>query len=249
MRLQTLAALLLVACGDNSRVQEVADGPTDGTVDAEVVDAFKPMVRVFGHVEANGQPVFAASVTTLEGTQLSTTTDTDGNFYFDVVEGSRLIMRVDPIGLHDALPMIRGLIAYDHLRVRNFYIIIEDEVIAAESLGIEFDPTKAIVEVDFRNAAIGGYAATLTPPGEPPLQPAFGIVTDEDGQPELGQTTIAGGNGSTLLLGGLSPGAVDFAAIVPAGATLPCQPRDAQPLPLEAGVVTWFDYECGEGED
>jgi len=42
---------------------------------------------------------------------------------------------------------------------------------------------------------------------------------------------------------------VMFTPIVPSGATLPCQPRDANPLPLVAGTVTWFDYECGMGED
>lgn len=244
-----LLAVLLVACGDNRAARTTDAGPPADAVemhDAEP-DAFVPFVRVFGQVIAYGDPVYAATVTTLEGSPQTTTTDPDGMFYFDAPEGSRLIVKVDhvPTG---ALPMIRGVTARDHLRPRNFYIITADEIAAAGQLGITFDPTTAIVEVDFRNAAVGGYSASLVA-NNTPLDPAFGIVYDGNGQPQLGEVTLVGGDGSTLLLGGVSPGLATFTPIVPAQASLPCQPRDANPLPLQAGVVTWFDYECGEGED
>jgi hypothetical protein len=142
------------------------------------------------------------------------------------------------------------VIAYDHLRPRVFYLLTEDEIAATTAaLDVTFDPSTAILEVDFRNAELGGYGVTLTTPGGDVVAPAFGVVFDGDDQPQLGELTLVGGNGSTLLLAGLPPGPVHFAPIVPAGATLPCQPRDADPLPLVAGAVTWFDYECGNGTD
>lgn len=246
--------LVLAGCGDNFERPVLTHHWQDGGVtelDAPdaAPDAFVPLVRVFGYVESYGQAQGGMPVTTLEGTPQSTTTASDGTFYFDVPDGSRLIMKVDPTTLTGALPMIRGVIAHDDLRPRVFYIINADEVSGAESLGVTFDPSKAVVEVDFRNAAIGGYSATLTTPDNTTLTPETGIVADDQGQPQVGETTIAGGDGSTLLLAGLSPVTAVFAPIVPAEATLPCQPRDANPLPLEAGTVTWFDYECGNGQD
>jgi len=245
---------LLLACGDNLQVRtQDAASPDSNRADAAASDAapdaFVPLVRVFGYVEAYGDPVGAATVTTLEGPPQTTTTALNGTFYFDAPEGSRLIMRVDPVPITGALPMIRGVIAYDHLRPRNFYILTAEEIAGASSLGIDYDPADAIVEVDFRNASIGGYGATLTTTNNTPLAPDYGVVFDDQGQPQVGQLTVAGGNGSTLLLGGLPPGPATFAPVVPAAATLPCQPRDANPLPLEAGVVTWYDYECGNGQD
>ena len=154
-----------------------------------------------------------------------------------------------PGGSSGYLPMIRGVVAHDHLRIRNFYMLGADEMDADETaLGVTFDPAKAILEVDFRNASIGGYGVTLTRAGNP-VTPEFGVALDGSDAPQLSQVTLVGGNGSTPLLGNLPPGDVTFTPIVPAGATLPCQPRDANPLPLVAGTVTWFDYECGMGED
>jgi hypothetical protein len=249
-----LFALLagIAACGDNLALRPRNNLPVDAAADAAAdaaPDAPVQLVRVFGYVESYGQAQGGMVVTTLEGEPQSTVTADDGTFYFDVPDGSRLIMRVNPVTLDGALPMIRGVIAHDDLRPRVFYIINADEVAAAGSLGVSFDPTDAIVEVDFRNAEIGGYSVTLTTPADDAITPEFGIVADDQGDSQLGEVTIAGGNGSTLLLGGLAPGAATFAPIVPDDATLPCQPRDANPLPLEAGTVTWFDYECGNGQD
>jgi hypothetical protein len=61
---------------------------------------------------------------------------------------------------------------------------------------------------------------------------------------------VTGGDGSTLLLGNVPPGDVSLSPIVPVAATLPCHTDgDAQPLPLVAGAVTWFDFECGSATD
>jgi hypothetical protein len=251
---RTSIAVLLVAlgaCGDNRVGSQSPDAPTPGDVGMDVPppDAPGPLVRVFGHVEAFGEPQVGLEVLTLEGPPQTTTTDQQGDFYFDAPEGSRLIIEVD-VGGRPMLSMIRGVIAFDHLRPRVFYLITDDEIAATEAaLGISFDRNSAVVEVDFRNAEIGGYGATLRDPSNVALTPTYGVVFDDNGQPLLGQTTVAGGNGSTLLLAGLPESATTFDAIVPSAATLPCQPRDANPLPLVAGAVTWFDYECGNGTD
>ncbi len=249
----TVAALVaLTACGDNQARSLPADGWQDVPADARIhdgpADAPTPMVRVFGHVEAYGEAQTGMEVVTLEGTPQMTLTDEQGDFYFDAPEGSRLIMQVKERG--QMLSMIRGVLAYDHIRPRVFYLLTAEEVTATESaLGISFDPNKAIVEVDFRNAEIGGYGATLTTSTNVALMPAFGVALDANEQPQASQVTVAGGNGSTLLLGGLPEGSATFTPIVPERASLPCLPRDANPLPLVAGVVTWFDFECGNGTD
>jgi hypothetical protein len=239
---------LLAACGDNHPAA-VIDAPTahlfDASPDARELDA-APFVRVYGQVDPHIDP--GGPVTKIEGPPQSAQLDDQWSFYFDVPDGSRLIMRV-PSATSDYLPMIRGVVAHDHLRVRNFYMLGADELAAASSaLGVTFDPSLAILEVDFRNATTGGYGVTLTRAGNP-VTPGFGVVLDGSDAPQLGETTLVGGNGSTLLLANLPPGDVTFTPIVPSSATLPCQPRDANPLPLVAGTVTWFDYECGMGED
>lgn len=240
--------LVLAACGDN-HATAVIDAPAakvvDASPDAPPIDA-APFVRVYGHVEPHID--LGGTVTKIEGPPQAAQVDAQWDFYFDVPDGSRLVMRV-PSATTDYVPMIRGVVAHDHLRVRNFYMLGADEIAAAESaLGVTFDPTKAILEVDFRNAEIGGYGVTLTHAGSP-VTAELGIALDGSDAPQLSQVTLVGGNGSTLLLANLPPGDVSFTPIVPAGATLPCQPRDADPLPLVAGTVTWFDYECGMGED
>lgn len=238
---------MLAACGDNVPARG-PDAPRDATVLPDTTEPFPKMVRVFGSVEAYGAPPQQpVRVTTLEGSPRVTMTDPDGRFYFDAPVGSRLIMRVEP-DVDYLLPMIRGVIAEEHIRPRVFYLLTSTEVEMTSQLGISFDPSAAIVEVDFRNATIGGYGATLTSNGTP-VQPAFGVALDDQGQPQVSERTLSGGNGSTLLLGGLPIGPATFAAEVPAAATLPCIPRDANPLPLEPGTVTWFDYECGLGQD
>jgi hypothetical protein len=246
MRVYVVCAFVLAACGDN-----VSSRGADAREDASVPDTTEPfpkMVRVFCNVEANGgPPQQPVRVTTIEGLPRTTMTDQDGRFYFDAPEGSRLIMRIEPDVVY-LFPMIRGVIAEEHIRPRVFYLLTSAEVEVASQLGISFDASAAVVEVDFRNADIGGYGATLTTNGTP-MQPAFGVALDDQGQPQISERTVSGGNGSTLLLGGLPVGPATFAADVPAAATLPCLPRDANPLPLEAGTVTWFDYECGLGED
>jgi len=214
-------------------------------VDAPMVDAAQ-LVRVYGHISPN--VVLDGSPSTIEGPLVNAQLDGQGDFYFDVPDGSRLIMRV-PASVEGHLPMIRGVVAHDHLRPRVYYLLGPDELTGvASALNVTFDPSTAILEVDFRNAEIGGYGVTLTG-SSGVITPAFGVVLDSNDAPQLGQLTLVGGNGSTLVLAGLPPGNVSFAPIVPVGATLPCQPRDADPLPLVAGTVTWFDYECGNGQD
>ena len=175
--------------------------------------------------------------------------DDTGDFFFDVPDGSRLIVRVPGSVDDEYLPMIRGVVAHDHLRPRNYYLLSQPEIVATESaLGVLLDPTTATLEVDFRNVAIGGYGVTLTQNGGS-LAPSFGVAVDGNDEPVLSEVTVVGGDGSTLLLAGLPPGTVSLTAIVPSGAAFPCEARDADPLPLEAGTVTWFDFECAGNPD
>ena len=211
------------------------------------IAGFVALVRVFGNVNYNGG-LDSVTITRLGAAGEISHTDANGDFFFDAIDGSLLIMEAAVPSRPELIPMIRGVIAHDHIRPRVFYLLGPSDVTAASGLGLSFDPAKAIVEVDFRNAAIGGYGATLTRAGQV-VTPGFGIVYDASGNPQAGQITATGGDGSTLLLGDLAPGDVAFGASVPAAATLPCQPRDAAPLPTMAGVVTWFDYECGTATD
>jgi len=245
----TVCALALVGCGDDLRpvAHDAAVLPpmNDVAVDAPAALDAPRLVRVYGDIIQDA-PIIGA-VVTLEGPAVSSQPDANNEFYFDVPDGSRLIVQA-PAG-DTVLSMIRGVIAHDQLRVRNFYMLSHAEIDAASAaLGVTFDPNTAIVEVDFRNAEIGGYGVTLDG-GNGPLTPTFGVVVDANGDVQLGQRTLVGGDGSTLLLAGLPPGSASFSALVPPEATLPCQPRDATPLPLVAGAVTWFDFECGNGED
>jgi len=142
--------------------------------------------------------------------------------------------------------MIRGVVVADRLRPRVFYMVHTATLAAVAALGEAFIPQAAIVQVDFRNATIGGYGATLTS-GSGVVAPEFGIAFDDTGMPHISQTTLVGGSGSTLTLGNLVLQDVQFTPTIPQAATLPCQPRDANPLPLRSGMITWFDFECGEG--
>jgi len=249
-------ALLLVAiagCGDNIAVHTDAARADTAMVDSAITDAHLDaparMVRVFGNVNYNGG-LENVRVITLEMTPAqSCLTDMNGDFYFDAPEGAPLIMEVLPPLGSGLIPMVRGVVAEDHLRPRVFYLMGPPDIAAAASVSESFDPTEAIVEVDFRNSMIGGYGAILAD-GTQTLMPRFGLVYDTNGNPQVGEQTVTGGDGTTLLLGGLPVGHASFAPIVPAAATLPCHTDgDAQPLPLLAGVTTWFDFECGNATD
>jgi hypothetical protein len=216
---------------------------------ATPIDA-APTVRVYGTVIETGvRADLVGPITTIEGPPLTTSPDDTGDFFFEVPDGSRLIVRV-PGSVGDVyLPMIRGVVARDHLRPRNYYLLSQPEIDGAESaLGVTFDPSTAILEVDFRNVVIGGYGVTVTR-NNTPVAPSFGVAIDGAGNPVLSQITVVGGDGSTLLLAGLPPGDVSLTPIVPSGAAFPCEARDADPIPLEAGTVTWFDYECAGNPD
>jgi hypothetical protein len=243
--------LAFSACGDNSRGPEVVPPADSGARDAQLeidappADAAR-MVRVFGNIDFGGG-LDGVTVSVLGDSQ-SATTDANGNFFVDAPEGSRLILKATAPSRPELFPMIRGVVAQENLRPRVFYMLGPPDVTSATSLGLTFDPNKAIVEVDFRNAEIGGYGATLQRNGSA-VVPGFGIAYEDDGDPAASQITVSGGGGSTLLLGDLAVGDATFTPIVPGAATLPCQPRDANPLPLLAGTVTWFDFECGTATD
>jgi hypothetical protein len=210
-----------------------ADAGADAVVDAG------PPVRVSGHVDYGG-PVSAATVTVLSPSSQSTITDSNGDFFFYFPAGTKIVVKVSAPNL---FPMIRGMVAGSTMRIRNFYLAGPPEIEAAQSLGRTFDPTKAIVEVDFRNASVGAYSVSLVS-ASGALIPGFGMAFDEHGDPQLSTSTLTGGDGSTLLLADLAPSTVSFVPSAPADAGAP-QPCDAQELPLEANTVTWFDFETG----
>ncbi len=241
----------VAACGDQAAPRtHTPDASTDAeAIDAAPVDTAQ-IVRVYGHVVETGDQVgLDGLITTLEGPAMTTTPDPTGDFFFEVPDGSRLITRVPGSNGDVYLPMIRGVVADEHLRIRNYYLLSQPEIDADESaLGVTFDPSAAILEVDFRNVVIGGYGVTLTRNGNS-LAPSFGVVVDGNGNPVLSEITVVGGDGSTLLLAGLPPGDVSLSALVPSGAAFPCEARDADPIPLRAGEVTWFDFECAGNPD
>ncbi len=243
----------VAACGGDSeeivRDAAVADAPMS-VADAKIVDAPGPAdvegmtERAVGHVELGG-PVMGAMVELLEPFEASTTTNASGNFGFDVPLGSRVVVKVSHTGVR---PLIRSWIVNSNVRQRQFYLLARAEEEAAEGLGHTIDESKAILEVDFRNAGIGGYGVTMTSGGNP-VTAGFGVALEDDGDPVTSLLTVAGGGGSTLILGNVPPGDVSFTPIVPSAATLACRPCDPQPIPLQAGVVTWYDFECGEATD
>jgi hypothetical protein len=239
----------IAACGDNLPAPDHApiDAPSrpDAAADAPLPDA-APLVRVQGNVDYNG-PLAGAKVEIFGIPGAFTNTDGDGNFYFDVPIGSRLVVVASMPTQPELVPMIRGVVVADRLRPRVFYMVHTSDLAGLAALGVSFDPQQAIAQIDFRNASIGGYGAALTHNGTV-VAPGFGIAFDNAG-PQVSQITVAGGDGSTLTLGNIPPQDVTFSAVVPAGATLPCQARDANPLPLRAGMITWFDFECGNGQD
>lgn len=221
-----------------------AGDATDGA-DA---DAHAPLTRVSGHVDYNG-PVVAADVQLLAPFTDSTTTDQNGDFAFYVPLGSQAVFKVTATDA-SLYPMIRGLVAAASNRIRVFYLAGPPEQQAAQSLGKSFDTSKGIVEVDFRNSSIGGYGVTLaTTTGGAAVTPGFGFALDDTSTPQLTMSTLTGGDGSTLLLGDVAASSMTFTPTVPADAGLPCKPCDGVSLPVEANVVTWFDFECGTATD
>lgn len=227
---------------------DVADG-TQALADASVAEAeadAAPMLRrVSGHVE-HGGAVVGASVSLLSPTPMTTTTDQNGDFFFYAPQGSSAIVKVVA---PNSFPMIRGVVVNDPSRIRVFYLAGPAEEAAANALGFTLDSTKGIVEVDFRNASVGGYGVTMKDANGNVIAPAFGVALDADGNPQSSMVTVAGGGGSTLLLGNVPPSTVGFTPHLPDGGVLPCTPCDAPSLPIEPGVVTWFDLECGTATD
>lgn len=222
---------------DASTPETPSDSGVPDAADADATPA--PLVRVAGHVDYGG-PVAGASVTVLAPSAQVSVTDQDGDFFFYFPTGTKVVLKVEAPNL---FPMIRGVVAGATQRIRTFYLAGPPEVDAADGLGLAIDPAKGMVEVDFRNAQVGGYGVTLTGTSGP-LTAGWGIAFDASGDPQSSPTTITGGDGSTLLLGGLPTGTASFAAITPADAGV-CQPCDAIELPIQANTVTWFDFEAG----
>jgi hypothetical protein len=259
----TIKALVLfcaAGCGDSANKvtdgggADAARGSDASAVDAPV-DASLPgppdaqmFVRVQGHVELNGSADPSAVATLLAPvTGIPTAlTNADGDFYFDVPKEARVVIKVEHSGIR---PLIRSYVAREPSRIRQYYLLSREEEGAVTGLGHTIDEGKALLEIDFRNAALGGYGVTMTDPGAAVVTAGFGIALEDDGDPVTSQLTVAGGGGSTLMLGNIPPGDVSFTPIVPSGASLPCQPCDAQPIPLQAGAVTWYDFECGSATD
>lgn len=215
-----------------------------GSADADADAAPVVLKRVSGNVDYGG-PVVGATVTVLSPSPMTTTTDQAGDFFFDAPLGSSLVMKVVAPNLY---PMIRGVVVGDVNRIRVFYLAGAPEEQAAQSLGLTFDPTKGITHVDFRNASVGGYGVTITKGGAP-VTPGFGIALDATDTPRSSMVTLTGGGGSSLLLGDVAPGTVSFTPKLPDAGVTPCKPCDAPALPVQAGAVTWFDFECGSATD
>jgi hypothetical protein len=263
-----LAAGWLIACATVSVVPldgpDVDDAAPDSSVtadaftptDATPVDSAPPdagsdadaapvvLKRFSGHVDYNGA-VAGATVTMLSPSAMTTTTDLSGDFFFYAPVGSSAVVKVVAPNL---FPMIRGIVIADVTRIRNFYLAGPPEQQAAQSLGLSFDVAKGIVEVDFRNAVVGGYGATMRKSGAP-VTPGFGIALDDVGAPQSSLLTLTGGDGTTLLLGDVPAGTVSFAPKLPDAGVMACKPCDAPALPVQPGVVTWFDFECGSATD
>jgi len=232
---------------DSAVAMDAADAyvATDATDAADAADAAPVVLKqIGGHVEAGGA-VVGAKVTVLSPPMM-TTTDASGNFLFNLPLGAAVVIKVEPLDT-TRMPMIRGLVVGDTNRPRVFYLTGPDELGALQSLGDTLDPAKALVEVDFRNATQGGYSVTLTGGGAT-LTPGFGAGLDAMGSPQSTMVTLAGGTGSTLYLGNVAPSNVSFAPHI-GDAGLPCKPCDGPALPTQAGVVTWYDFECGSATD
>lgn len=238
------------AAADTNPIPLAPEGsaPVDASAnDARLQDAPTDVVppvlhRVVGHVDYGGD-VAGAVVTLLAPFTTTTQTDAKGDFELFLPEGRTAIVKVvAPVG-STALPMIRGFVVRPNARFRQYYLVGQDERMAAQALGVTVDPTKAIVEVDFRNASTGGYSATLRK-GLDILVPGFGIAVAANGTPTLSMSTVAGGGGSTIFLGNLPPANFSVTPSSPGDAGA-CQPCDATELPMEPGVVTWVDFECG----
>jgi len=217
----------------------------DAYVATDAADAAPIVLRpVGGHVEAGGA-VVGAKVTVLSPPMM-TTTDASGNFTFNLPLGAAVVIKVEALDA-TRLPMIRGLVVGLTNRPRTFYLTGPQELGALQSLGFTLDPAKALVEVDFRNSTHGGYSVTLTGGGAT-LTPGFGAALDGMGVPQSTMVTLAGGTGSTLYLGDVAPSNVSFAPHI-GDAGLPCKPCDGPALPTQAGVVTWYDFECRSATD
>lgn len=220
--------------------RDASQASIDASPDADAEAGVVVQERVAGHVEHNGTPLGNAKVTVLAPASQITSTDASGDFFFYAPVGSVAIFEVEAT---DYVPMVRGVTVQKNGRIRVFYMTATSELAVATQLGQTVDPAKGIVEVDFRNANVGGYGATMKNAQQSTVTPGFGIVYDQNGDPQLSMTTVTGGDGTTLLLGNVPPDTVSFTPTVPMGGA--CTPCDAPTIPIRAGTITWYDFECG----
>lgn len=232
---------VLTPSQDSGNDGDAHDAGVDSDSDA---DAAPPLLeKVVGSVDFNG-PMKGVTVELLSPTTDSLVTDETGTFFFFAPQGSTAVIKATPPSDAGAYPMIRGVVVEKAARVRIFYLQAKSDLDVLTSLGVTQDDSKAIVEVDFRSAQVGGFGVTMKS-GMTVVSPGYGLAYDADGKAVKSLVTITGGDGTTLLLGNVAPSSVGFTAIVPQDAGLPCVPCDAPVLPLQSGVVTWFDFECG----
>jgi hypothetical protein len=253
-RSSDLAVAPQVDSGGDAVIDAAVPMDAQAATDAQAADAYAaadaadaaPVVlkQIGGHVEAGGA-VVGAKVSVLSPPMM-TTTDASGNFTFNLPLGAAVVIKVEALD-PARLPMIRGLVVGPTNRPRFFFLTGPQELGALQSLGFTPDPAKALVEVDFRNSTHGGYSVTLTGGGTT-LTPSFGAALDGTGVPRATMVTLAGGTASTLYLGNVAPSDVAFTPDI-GDAGLPCKPCDGPALPTQAGVVTWYDFECGSATD
>jgi hypothetical protein len=174
-------------------------------------------------------------------------TNSEGGYGVYAPVGARVVYRAEPPGTTHT-PMLRGRVSRVHDRPRNFKLRTWTEAdaivraVTGTSMGV--DRTKGIVRVVFRNAnGSHSYCVTLRDAAGATVGSTGAIYMQSDVPALSSMTCIPAGASHTLDILGVPAGDVTFEATTAAPAG--CMRCDAQPLPVEPGVITMFEFECG----
>lgn len=183
----------------------------------------------------DGDPLAGATVTVSGDVSFSGVTDQDGAFVVTVPSQSRVLVELDAPG-HVGLVEAEAIAGED--RDRDYGLSPEANVdFLLQSVGLERDPTRGILVVDFQTASTaGGETAAID------LDYEAVLTRTDTGALVLGDQAPAGGEDTFISFVNVTPG---DATIVPESPTETCTvERDADVWPVFADTITTARVRC-----
>ncbi|MEM1417989.1 MAG: hypothetical protein AAGH15_24035 [Myxococcota bacterium] len=182
-----------------------------------------------------GEGIAGATVQVSGDATFAGVTDAQGAFEVQVPVDSRVLVRLEAPG-HVGLLEAEAVAGQD--RERDYGLTPEPNVdFLLGSVGLERDPTKGIVVVDFETGSVaGGETADLLGEFEAVL-----TRTENTGEFLIGDTVAAGGEDTFLSFINVTPGEISVTASSP---TEVCEVEGDGSWPVLANVVTTIRVFC-----